>query len=491
MIDYETFQRIHQCCQRDGLSIAQAASLLGLDERTVARWAATERFSQRQADRRSSKLDAFRPEIVRLLHQHPYTAQQIFQRLRESGYSGGYSILKVLVRSLRPPATTAYLTLQFLPGQCAQVDWGVAGWLPVGATRRRLNFFVMVLAYSRRLYVEFTLAQSMEHFLSCHQNAFAYFGGVTAEVWVDNCKTAVLAHPLGGPVTLHPRYLDMASHYGFTIRPCAPRQPQQKGRVESAVAYVKKNLLAGLEPTSLDAVNHAARHWLETVANARRHAETHQKPADMFRQEVPKLRPINPAPYAAAVIHHTAATSRCRVVFDSNRYTVPPRFAGKPVILKIHPDRLVIYHQDQPIAEHRRSYERHMDIENPDHTQELLAQRRGGRQQQLLLKFMALSPQAQAYHQQLSDKRANPHHHVRKIVALAEHYGPDKVARALEDALAYHAFSAEYIANLLAQRDRLPVEPSALHLTRRQDLLDLDLPAPDLSIYHQDQGGEP
>jgi len=490
MIDYETFQKIHQCCKRDGLSIAQTASLLGLDERTVARWSVTPQFSQRRAARRASKLDPFRSQIVRLLHQHPYSAQQIFQRLRESGYTGAYSILKVLVRSLRPPATTAYLTLQFVPGQCAQIDWGSAGWLQVGATRRRLSFFVMVLAYSRRLYVEFTLSQSMEHFLSCHQNAFGDFGGVTTEVMVDNCKTAVLAHPVGGPATLHPRYLDMAQHYGFTIRPCAPHQPQQKGRVESAVAYVKKNFLAGLEPTSLDAVNHAARHWFETIANVRCHAETHQKPADLFRQEIAKLRPINPAPYPAAVVHPTRATSRCRVVFDSNRYTVPPRFASQPVTLKIYPDRLVVYHQDQPIAEHRRSYERHQDIENPDHTEQLLAQRRGGRQQQLLLKFMALSPQAEAYHRHLADKRVNPHHHVQKIVALAEHYGSDKVARALEDALAYHAFSAEYIANLLAQRDRHRVEPAALHLTRRQDLLDLDLPAPDLSVYHQDQGGE-
>jgi len=490
MIDYETFQKIRQCCQRDGLSIAQTAAVLGLDERTVAKWSESS-YEPRRTNRRASKLDPFRAQIVRLLHHHPYTAQQILQRLRESGYSGGYSILKELVSQLRPPTTTAYLALQFLPGQCAQVDWGSAGWLPVGTTRRRLSFFVMVLAYSRRLYVEFTLAQSMEHFLSCHQNGLAYWGGVPAEVMVDNCKTAVLAHPVGGPALLHPRYLDMAQHYGFTIRPCAPRQPQQKGRVESAVNYVKKNFLAGLEITSLEAVNHAVRHWLEHIANVRRHAHTHQSPMELFLEEVPKLRPLNGRPYEAAAVHLTRANSRCRVCFDSNRYTVPPRFADKPVLLKAYPERLVLYHQDQPIAEHRRSYQRHQDVEKPEHLEELLAQRRAGRQQQLLMKFMALSPQAEAYHRQLADKRVNPHHHVQKIVALAECYGADKVARALEDALAYHAFSAEYIANLLAQRERPPVPPAALHLTRRHDLLDLELPEPDLSIYQRDDGGAP
>jgi len=487
MIDYQTFQKIHQCCDRDGLSIAQTSALLGLDERTVAKWSVTHQFSQRHAARRASKLDPYRAEITRLLHQHPYSAQQIFQRLRERGYTGAYTILKDLIRLLRPPVTTAYLTLQFPPGQCAQVDWGSAGWIQVGAVRRRVSFFVMVLAFSRRLYVEFTLGQAMEHFLASHQGAFAYFGGVPAQLMVDNCKTAVLAHPAGGPATLHPRYLEMAQHYGFIIRPCAPGQPQQKGRVESAVGYVKKNFLAGLELSSLDAINHAVRQWLAQVANVRCHAQTRQRPDDLFRQEVPVLRPINPAPYVANVLRLSYANNRCRVPFDGNRYSVPPRYASRPVTLKIYADRLLILHQDLVLAEHRRCYDRHQDVGDPEHLEQLVALRRG-RQQQLLMKFMALSPRAEAYHRSLAEKRPNPHHHVQKIVALAECYGADKVARALEDALEYHAFSAEYIANLLAQRERPRTEPSALHLTRRHDLLELELPAPDLSIYHRDQG---
>jgi transposase len=488
VINYETFQQIRQCCERDGLSIGQTAHLLSLDERTVAKWSAAKAYQPRKTRRRPSKLDGYRAQIVRLLHQYPYSSQQIFQRLRESGYTGGYSILKALVHQLRPPVNRAYLTLHFAPGQCAQVDWGSAGWLPVGATRRRVSFFVMVLAYSRRLYVEFTLAQSMEHFLACHQNGFVYFGGVPAEVMVDNCKTAVLSHPLGGPVSLHPRYLEFAQHYGFTIRACAPRQPQQKGRVEAAVFYVKRNFLAGLELSSLEALNHAVRHWLETVAQVRRHTETGKTPNELFAQEVPKLRPLNPQPYAAAVLYPSGATSRCRVRFQSNRYSIPPRYASQPLLIKAYPERLAIYHQDQLIAEHRRSYERRKDITLPEHEQELLAQRRAGRREQLLMKFMALTPQAEVYHRQLADKRAHPQHHVQKIVALAERYGADKVARALEDALAYQAYSAEYIANILTQREKPSVEPGALHLTRQHDLLDLELPAPDLSLY-EPQGG--
>ena len=123
--------------------------------------------------------------------------------------------------------------------------------------------------------------------------------------------------------------------------------------------------------------------------------------------------------------------------------------------------------------------------------QELLAQRRQARAQQRYTRFLALSPHASEYYHRLEEKRGNPRHHVQKIVALSEIYGVEKVQRALEDAWAYQAFGCEYIANLLEQRERPIIEPGALHLTRQQDLLELDLPAPDLSLYHSQEGGEP
>jgi len=99
------------------------------------------------------------------------------------------------------------------------------------------------------------------------------------------------------------------------------------------------------------------------------------------------------------------------------------------------------------------------------------------------MQFLALSPKADAYWKNLEQRRMNPAHHIRKIVALSEIYGSDAVARAMEDAFVYQAFSSEYIANILEQRTRLKPEPGALHLTRREDLLDLTVEQPDLSIY--------
>ena len=108
-----------------------------LHPQTVATWLARSRFEPRRSRPRGSILDPFKPRITRLLETHPYSAQQIFQRLREEGYGGGMTILRDYVRRIRPPKRPVYLKLHFAPGECAQVDWGAYGTVAVDNTRRR------------------------------------------------------------------------------------------------------------------------------------------------------------------------------------------------------------------------------------------------------------------------------------------------------------------------------------------------------------------
>ena len=151
--------------------------------------------------------------------------------------------------------------------------------------------------------------------------------------------------------------------------------------------------------------------------------------------------------------------------------------------IKATPDWVCIYHQDKLIARHTRSYDRHQDIEDPDHPKALLAQRRNAREQRLLMQFLSLSRHGQAYYEGLLQRRVNPRHHLRKIVALSEIYGADAVDRAIEDGIAFAAYSCEYIANLLEMQARLRPQPGALSLTRGQDLLQIEIAAADLSPY--------
>ncbi len=484
MITYHHFCQIKDLHHHQGLNASQIAHELALDPRTVSYWLAQDHFRPRKPAERRSKLDPLKAEIVRLLERYPYSAAQVFQRLREQGFDGGYSTVKAYVRTVRPRRQPAFLKLAFAPGECAQVDWGSFGSVPVGQTQRRLSFFVMVLCYSRLMYVEFTVSQTMEHFLACHQHAFEFFGGIPHKVMVDNLKSAVLKRAVGEAPVFNPKYLDFATHTGFTIVPCNVGKGNEKGRVENGVGYVKKNFLAGLTLPDFSALHPAARHWLDTVANVRLHGETRDKPIDLWHKERPSLSPLPPHPFDIATVSQVRASRQFRITLETNRYSVPAHYAGQALTLKTSPDRLCVYVGDTLIARHARSYDRFKDFEDLDHPKPLLEQRKKARDQKLFMRFLALSPQAEAYYLKLEERRLNPHHHVRKIVALSDIYSPESVARAMDDAFAYEAFSSDYIANLLEQRARFTPEASALHLTRREDLLEVRLEQPDLSIYH-------
>jgi hypothetical protein len=310
-----------------------------------------------------------------------------------------------------------------------------------------------------------------------------FFQGVTQKVVIDNLKVGVLRHPAGEKALFNPRYLDMAAHYGFQPVACNVRKGNEKGRVENGVGYVKKNFLNGLEIPSFAAVHPAAIQWRDTIANVRIHGETHRKPIDLFAEEKPRLRPLPVMPYDCAVVRPIGANGCCHVVVDTNRYSVPHHYASQKLTLKLYPEQLLLFHHENLIATHPRSYDRRQKVSNPDHTKDLVVQRKKAREQTLLLAFLALSSHAEPYARKLEEKRLNTKHHLQKIVALSEIYGPQKVDRALQDALTFQAYGCEYIANILEQRERPNAPPGALHLTRRQDLLELELPPADLTPY--------
>jgi len=485
MIDYEEFCKI-KMLQKYKFNAVQISKSCGINEKTVRKYLKLDHLPSRKRVRRSSKLDPFKERIVKMLEQYPYTAMQIFDQLKEDGYQGGYTMLKVYVRTARPPKRPAYLTLKFAPAECAQVDWGNAGVLQIGTTRRRLSFFVMVLCYSRMLYVRFTLRETAEHWLQCHRDAFEFFGGVPARVMVDNCKTAVVSNRRGQMPVLNPRYVQLANHYGFTISPCNVRAAHEKGRVENAVGYIKKSLLLGLKLNSLTAIQQAADQWRDHTANIRIHGVTGKQPVEMFDQEKASLQSLPKVPFDCS-IHKTSvlSNSQFRVSIDANKYSVPAPYASRrDLTAHIHVDTVRIFYKESLIAEHQRRYTRGGDYEHPDHPKVLLERRRKARDQALMRRFLAIGSEAEVYYHGLSQRRLNVYHHIRKIVAILDCYDLSLVRRVMADATSFHAYSSECIINLLEQHSRHQSNvQSPLHLTRNQDLLNLEQPYPNLDIY--------
>jgi len=255
--------------------------------------------------------------------------------------------------------------------------------------------------------------------------------------------------------------------------------------VENAVGYVKGSFLAGREPSSLPAMAPTLAEWLETVANVRTHGTTGRRPMDLFAEEErAALLPLPATAHHCAVMQPVVANNRFRVIVDTNRYSVPAAFASQRLTLGRYADRIVLYAKDGTlIADHPRCYHRRQDILKPEHERELILRTRHTRDRRLLERFFTLGSAAEPYLAGLREKRPDWKAHVRRINALGEIHGRDEVARLLADALEHRAFSSEYVLNILQARQRALPEPGPLHVTRRQDLLELDLPEPDLDIY--------
>jgi hypothetical protein len=190
------------------------------------------------------------------------------------------------------------------------------------------------------------------------------------------------------------------------------------------------------------------------------------------------------------MVSQVRATSQFRITLDTNRYSIPAEYAGTRLTVKTYPDRICIYHDNKLIALHTRSYDRYQDIENPDHPKALLQQRRKARDQKILMRFLTLSSSSERYYQGLLERKLNVIHHIRQIVGLAEIHSKEKVARAMEDALEFRAFSCDYVANLLEQRKYFTDPQGALHLTRASDLLELEIKEPDINIYSRRSDNE-
>ena len=214
----------------------------------------------------------------------------LLREIRGMGYEGSYSTVADYVRPRRrrrqPQATVRFETAA---GEQAQVDWGSFSYVDEKGRKRQMWAFVMVLGWSRAIYVEFVRRADTASFIQCHVNVFEYFGGVPRRCLYDNAKVVTLGRDEEGRTEWNRRMLDFALRLGFELRLCQPYRAQTKGKVESGVKYVRGNLWPSLRFTDDADLNRQALQWCDSVANRRTHGTTGRPPAEMLAAEQPHL----------------------------------------------------------------------------------------------------------------------------------------------------------------------------------------------------------
>jgi transposase len=293
--------------------------------------------------------------ILKRLAAVGYCARSIYEELQVMGYLGSYDVVKRFVSPLRKEAEIeATVRFETPPGRQGQADWGQC-WTIVAGKRTKVHLFVLTLGFSRRMYAGATADEKMPAFLRSHEEAFEFLGGVPHEIVYDNLKSVVLGRDFeGSRFEWNPVFWDFSRYYGFRPHPHRPYRPQTKGKVESGIKYIKR-FLRGKEFRSLDDLNTQLLEWIITVADQRIHGTTHRKPAEMFLEEKDLLLSSKGRPVYVLEERAVRHVSKdCLVAFQTNRYSVPFRLAGKRVEVLTDGERIKIYHGGELISSHPR-----------------------------------------------------------------------------------------------------------------------------------------
>lgn len=336
-------------------SIRKVAKLLHMSRRTVAKYLKNPR-PRRYTPRppRPSKLEPFYGYLQQQMARGVFNSSRLYRELREMGYTGGKTILKDYLKPFRPPrAPKAVMRYEVGPGEQAQVDLAEVRYIDEAGEFHRLYVFVMVLSYSRMMFVEFIRRADLPSFLRCHVHAFEFFGGVPRHVLYDRTKLAVFGADAQGRPIWQPRFADFALAMGFQPRACAAYRAQTKGRVERAIRYLKEHFWPGVRFTDLVALNDQVRTWLQGVANRRIHGSTHRRPVELLAEE--QLRSTPPREVWMAYVGVEETVSRDGFVsVEGNRYGVPWSYAGKVVEVRILIRTIEVWSNGVRIAVHPR-----------------------------------------------------------------------------------------------------------------------------------------
>src|SRR3972149_4040142 len=281
---------------------------------------------------RASMADPFVPLIEQTLEKYPtLRASRLYPMARGRGDGGGPDPFPHVVARYRPaPAAEAYLRLRTLPGEQAQVDWGYFGKRRSGRAERALWGFVMVLSYSRQIFLRFFFGNAMANFLRGHVAAFASLGGIPRVLLYDNLKSAVLER-VGQAIHFNPTLLELAAHYHFEPRPVAVARGNEKGRVERAIRYIRDSFFAARPFTDLDDLNAQATAWCDTVAAERLCPEDRtRRVGEVFAAEQPALLALPDNPFPTEERWETDVQRTPYVRCDGNDYSVPYTYVRRP-----------------------------------------------------------------------------------------------------------------------------------------------------------------
>jgi transposase len=299
-----------------------------------------------------SLLDPHKEKILDLIEKG-LSAVRIHEELAALGIKGAYPTVKRYVGNIKK-RENIFVRIHTKPGEEAQVDFGYAGYtLDNSGKRRKTWVFNMKMSYSRLDFYKKVYNQRVETFIECHIEAFKYFGGTPECVRIDNLKAAILEANFYEPVYQR-LYKNFADHHGFLIVPCRTYHPNDKGKVESGIKYVKGNFFAGRTFANEDDLDRQIHNWQENTCNCRIHGTTRKIPREVFNaEEKPRLRSLPADDFKMVEGGKRKVYHDCHVYVKGNYYSVPFEYIKKDVEIELSKTLLKVYYNNKEIAVHQ------------------------------------------------------------------------------------------------------------------------------------------
>lgn len=471
MIRAELRARIRRLFYAEHWRVGTIAEELGVHHDTVRRAIEVERFQSGGPRVVASVLDPYKPFLDSVLREHPrLRASRLFGMIKERGYTGSEVVVRRYVRTVRPLPREAFFRLETMPGEQGQVDWASFGKVHIGNAQRALSCFVMVLSFSRAIYARFMLDQTMESFVRCHVASFEAFGGVPRVLLYDNLKSVVLER-VGAHVRFHPRLLELAGHYHFAPKPCAPYRSNEKGKVERAIQYLRHSFFDARRFVSVAQLNSELAQWIDNIALARPRPQDPQRKSVRvaFEEERSRLLPLPEHSFACDVVRPVTSGKTPYVRFDLNDYSIPASHVRRPLTLIASETAVRIVDGAVEIARHARSYDRARKVEDRTHLDALADEKGRAAELRGRDRLTSTCPRASALLEEVARRGGHLGGTTTRLLHLLDREGARALDDAIGEALARGAASAEAIAHVLEQQRRARNAPPLVEVVLPDD----------------------
>jgi len=437
---------------------------------------------------RASIVEPYLAFISETLAKYPtLRASRLYTMVRERGYPGAPDHFRAIVARLRPrPAAEAYLRLRTLPGEQAQVDWAHFGKLAIGRALRPLMAFVMVLSYSRYLFLRFYLGATLPYFIRGHVEAFTWYDAVPRVLLYDNLRSAVLERR-DEAIRFHSTLLELAAHYRFQPRPVAVARGNEKGRIERAIRYVREAFFAARRFRDIDDLNAQALTWCQGAAAERPCPEDRSRRVhEVFAEEKPHLLALPAAPFPCEERLTVSAHKTPYVRFDLNDYSIPHTHVNRTLSVLASLETVRVVDGQDVLASHPRSFDRGAQIEEPAHLAALVADKRAARAHRAQDRLQHAAPSAKALFVRAAERGAHLGVLTRGLLQLLASHGATALEAAIAAALAEDAAHLGAVRHFIDQHAHARGQRPPIAVALPEDpRLPLSVQPQPLSDYHQ------